>query len=145
MTRFLAHPTFRCGSTLVWLLALTACVSTSPAPHVVALADTQHGIDVTVRMLGGEEHRGELLSASDTAFVLLLSQRVAIARLAAVHSVDFGDASPDLVERGTFSADVLDRARGSARFPFGIPPRAMTMLLQRAGQDTPLELRAGVP
>ncbi|HET9010243.1 MAG TPA: hypothetical protein VFN38_00445 [Gemmatimonadaceae bacterium] len=128
-----------CGAALVLLLA--ACW-TSPKPQQVAMSDQQRGASVTLRMTDGVVHSAELLSVRDGGLVLLLGQRVAVAPLAGVASLTFAPAGSPM---NAADAKTLEHARGAARFPYGIPPAALTLLLRHAGQDAPIELHAGAP
>jgi hypothetical protein len=125
------------------LLALPACY-TSPAPRAIALADPQRGASVTLHMTDGSARTGELLGVRDSSLVLLTNQRVVIAPLYTITSMDLGNARLAVV-RGEGSRDLLDRARDASRFPYGITPAAMAVLLRSTGQDAPTELGPGVP
>jgi hypothetical protein len=123
------------------MFMLVACW-TSPKPEQEALADQQRGAAVTLRMTDGVAHSGELLSVRDTSIMLLLGQRVAVAPLSGVASIAFGQyGSPTPAGK----EGLLDQARTAARFPYGIPPAALTVLLRQAGQDAPVVLRPGTP
>jgi hypothetical protein len=142
MIRFSCNPSSWYASALAGLLALAAC-HTSPAPDVVALADSQRGAMVMLHMVDGSARTGELLAVRDSSLVLLRNRQVAVVPLSAVAIVDFGETRLSL-ER-TPAAELLDRARRASRFPYGITPGAMAALLRSTGQEAPLELRPGAP
>ena len=142
MRRFFRGSSRWCATALAGLVASTAC-HTSPAPDVVALADSQHGAMVMLHMVDGPARTGELLAVRDSSLLLLRNRQVVVAPLSAVASVDFGETSVR-VER-TSVAELLERARRASRFPFGITPGAMAALLRSTGQDAPVELRPGAP
>lgn len=123
------------------LLFIAACY-TSPTPQKVALADRPLGATVTLRMTDGVVHSGELLAVRDSSLVLLLGERVAVAALSAVESVAF---APNGVPMSAARVETWNHVRGAARFPHGVTPAVLAILLQHAGQDAPIDLRAGAP
>jgi hypothetical protein len=141
MMRIAGHstPLRVCAAAAAILLA--ACW-TSPTPRKVALADQPRGATVTLHMTDGVVHSGELLAVRDSSLVLLLGERIAVAPLSAVESVTF---APEGTPMSASRPETLLQARSAARFPYGITPTALNVLLQHAGQDIPIELRAGVP
>jgi hypothetical protein len=143
MMRLSGLSTSRRTSALACLLVLTACY-TSPAPHVVALADSQRGAMVMLHMTDGSARTGELLAVRDSSLLLLRNQRVVTAPLSSIVSMDLGDTRLAVAQRER-PRDLLERVRDASRFPYGITPAAMSALLRSTGQDAPTELRAGVP
>jgi len=128
-------------SAAVCALLLAACW-TSPTPRKVALADQARGAAVTLYMTDGVVHSGELLAVRDSSLLLLLGERIAVAPLSAIQKVTFAaDGSTMTGQR----AQTVNYARRAARFPFGITPAALKVMLQQSGQDAPIELRAGAP
>ncbi len=128
------------------LLAALAGCATSPAPRRAAADDAARGARVVLGLVDRRRHAGELLALRDSSLVLLLpTNRVAVARVADVGRVEWGDysTSDDFGARVWTTPQLQARARSASRFPFGLPDAAMRTLLTGLGQAAPDTLRAG--
>jgi hypothetical protein len=130
------------------LLAALAGCATSPAPRRAATHDVPRGASVVLDLVDRRRHAGELLALRDSSLVLLLpTNRVAVARVADVGRVDWGNysASGDFGARVWTTPQLQAHVRSASRFPFGLPDAALRTLLAGLGQAAPDTLRAGAP
>ena len=148
MTATLAGAARRLAVAAALLAAATAPTAchTSPPPEQYTPARDPRGVGGTLTMQDGRTVAGELLAVDDSSFVMLAGRRVGVARFGAVRRAAFAHLGP--VSRssgGRPTPQMLERARLLSRFPFGIPPAAMTALLADAQQAAPDDLAAGPP
>jgi hypothetical protein len=124
---------------------LTACM-TSPSTTTAAREDDQRGTVGSVYMNNGAEYVGELLALDDSSVVLLTQNRIAIGALSHVARLEFDDFDARNVayNRG-LSAAALQKGKELSRFPYGITPSAMALLLANAKQKTPARLEVMAP
>ena len=93
-----------------------------------------HGADGQI-VVHGRRVSGELLEASDTAFVLETRDAIVLVPKFAIDESNFRDLD---VRGGTeLAGDVLEQHRLLSRFPLGIPPVALRSLLRQHGQSEP--------
>lgn len=117
-------------------LLLSAACYTSPEPEVYAPALSPHGVHGVLHLRTGAEAGGELLEVRDSAYVLLINDRVTVVPFTAIATgtfehqdwMSFGSAA-------TPNAETRQRLRWDSRFPFGIRDPALAALL-RAGKQT---------
>ena len=131
------------GVAIAATLAVPACL-TSPSARTAATRDLARGSEIVIELNGGGPRAsGELLAVTDSSVVLLQAGRVAI--------VAFRDTRTflldDMVWVSFRSTDpkVLVKCRQLSRFPLGITPPVMKVLLDNAGQSTPDLLTGAKP
>jgi hypothetical protein len=91
-------------------------------------------------------YSGELLSVSDSGFVVLVGERVAVARFGRVDHLLFNGFSCGVFPSGNCSQPrAIEEARAVSRFPFGIPASAFRTLLERGKQTVPDSLQTRSP
>jgi hypothetical protein len=98
-----------------------------------------------LRAKGGISIRGELLEVRDSAYVMLVGNRVTIVPYRVLSSGSF--ERQDWTTFDSFaspSLETLQRLRWDSRFPFGMQDRALTALLRAADQTRPDVVTAGV-
>ncbi len=118
-------------------LALAGC-SIGPSPESFRPANEPAGISVTLQTTGGAKAAGELLEVRDTALVVLADSLVRIAPYAAIRSAQFQQRGGlDFGWGGTPGRRHRAELAQLARFPAGIPPGTMSLLLQLHGQAAP--------
>ena len=124
-------------------LLLSAACYTSPKPEAYAPALSPAGVHAVLRLWSGAEAAGELLEVRESAYVLLLNDRVTVVPYTAIavgtfeHQewMSFGSvASPN--------AETRQRLRWDSRFPFGMRDPALAALL-RAGKQTEPDIVTG--
>jgi hypothetical protein len=117
-------------------LLLSAACYTSPKPEGYPPALSPTGAHAVLRLRTGAEAVGELLEVRDSAYVLLVNDRVTVVPFTTIASgifehqdwMSFGSvASPN--------AETRQRLRWDSRFPFGMRDPALAALL-RAGKQT---------
>jgi hypothetical protein len=115
---------------------LTACL-TSPSTTTAVREDNQRGTIGGVRMNNGTEHYGELLALDDSSVVLLTNNRVAVGALSHVVRLTFDDLDVrDVAVNHGLQWSELRKGQELSRFPYGITPSAMSLLLANAKQKT---------
>lgn len=124
--------------TLALAAALAGC-RTSPKPTAIFQATSPYGEQISVTLKDGRSHVGELLAVTDTALIVMVQNRVAIARavaiaLARTSRFRLGYAA------GTVRKKELDNARRGARFPYGMSPEVLSALLTKTSQSSPDDL-----
>jgi hypothetical protein len=121
------------------LLALVAGCHTSPSPESYDLARRPNGIHGTLESRAGRSIAGELLEVRDSAFVMLVGDRVTIVpyRAIANASFDHQDWAAFQTLTPTPSAEARERIRWDSRFPYGMRPPALAALLRLSGQTEP--------
>jgi hypothetical protein len=117
-------------------LFLSAACYTSPKPEAYAPALSPTGVHAVLRLWSGAEAGGELLEVRESAYVLLINDRVTIVPYTTIASgmfehqdwMSFGSvASPN--------AETRQRLAWDSRFPFGMRDPALAALL-RVGKQT---------
>ena len=137
-----ASPRFRRRATrLLCLLAALGCY-TSPRPEEYRPATNPRGVMGTLSFSGNRSVRVELLELQDSAFVVLLDDRVGIAPFRVVLDARFDRIGVVAVARSAPPAELHEQLRLASRFPFGIPPEALAALLAVHDQAAPDELAA---
>jgi hypothetical protein len=117
-------------------LLLSAACYTSPKPEVYAPALSPNGVHGSLHLRTGAEAAGELLEVRDSAYVLLINDRVTVVPFSAIASGTF--EHQDWMSFGSVAmpnAETRQRLRWDSRFPFGIRDPALAALL-RAGKQT---------
>ena len=125
-------------------IALAAGCYTSPKPEVYGPALSPTGIQGILQATSGIRISGELLEVRDSAYVMLVSDRVVIIpyRVLSSGSFDHQDwATFDSFARP--SVETRQRLRWDSRFPFGMQDRALAALLRASGQSEPTVITAG--
>jgi hypothetical protein len=115
---------------------VSAACYTSPKPEVYAPALSPNGVHAGLRLRTGAEAAGELLEVRDSAYVLLINDRVTVVPFSAIASGTF--EHQDWMSFGsvaTPNAETRQRLRWDSRFPFGMRDPALAALL-RAGKQT---------
>jgi len=111
---------------------------TSPKPEWYAPAQSPAGVHGKLHAKSGISIRGELLEVRDSAYVMLVANRVTIIPYRTLESGSF--EHQDWATLNSFaspSAETIQRLRWDSRFPFGMQDRAMAALLRAAGQSQP--------
>lgn len=123
------------AAAMAMTLLSSGCL-TSPSARTAAARDLARGAEIVIEMnSGGPRVSGELLAVTDSTVVVLQASRVGI--------VAFRDTRTflldDMVWVSFRSTDpkVLVKCRQLSRFPLGITPPVMKVLLDNAGQTTP--------
>jgi len=119
-------------------LALLVGCWTSPAPSGFPPARSPGGVQARLQTQSGTQLSGELLEVRDSAYVVLLSNRVTIVPFLSLRGAAF--PHQDWGQLGSYthpSADTRDRIRWYSRFPFGMNDVALAALLRASGQTTP--------
>lgn len=112
------------------LLVVGACTST--ARNIEVEPVRSHGIDGQL-VVRGRHVSGELLEASDTAFVMQTGDAIVLVPKFAIDESNFRGLE---VHRGAeLSGELLEQHRLLSRFPMGIPPAALRSLLRQSGQS----------
>ena len=132
-------------TTLLLSVCLTACMTSRP-PQKVTGANSVQGVVGALVLRDSRDHSGELLAVDDSAFVLLVRNRVGIARFRDMRSARFTlpGASPLVLGLGPKPAE-LARARMVSRFPYGITATAMATLLAASKQEVVEDLAQTAP
>jgi hypothetical protein len=112
---------------------------TSPPPRKVPQATSPLGERVTLA-LPERTYVGELLAVTDSTVILMIDNRVALARGSAVLRV-VGPGFALTFDRGAKDYyQQLDRARHGSRYPYGISPEVFARLLAATSQSAPFDL-----
>ena len=125
-------------------LALASGCYTSPKPEVYGPALSPTGIHGVLQARSGVRVSGELLEVRDSAYVMLVSDRVVIIPYGVLSSGSFDHQ--DWTTFDSFahpSVETRQRLRWDSRFPFGMQDRAMAALLRAGGQSEPTVITAG--
>jgi len=123
---------------LVLSLVVAAACYTSPKPEHYPPANTPNGVRGEIELQNGRRVDAELLEVRDSAYVVLVGERVGIAPYWAIRSASF--AHQDWVGAGRFrspNASTRERLRYASRFPFGIGDAALAALFRVGGQTAP--------
>jgi hypothetical protein len=116
--------------------AVAACVHyTSGDPKRDPRATSPYGIVGTVMLPSGASVSGELLTVTDTSYVLLADRRIVVVPFASEVTATFNTLPRAVFGRPT--RPEMDRLKLESRFPYGIPPVAMTALLAKYSQQGP--------
>ena len=110
---------------------------TSPPPEGFGQALQPNGVQGTLTVTGGKRVHGELLEVRDSAYVLLVDNRVAVVPYRAIQEAGFEHQDWACCSYANPSASVRERLRWSSRFPFGIRDEALAALLRASGQTRP--------
>jgi hypothetical protein len=117
-----------CCSTLA-----SACLYTSRPPRSDPVARSPLGVHAEIGV-GGDRYAGELLTVTGSDFVVLGDRLVVIpftvanaGRFSGVSVSTYGAPWPTHAEQLRFAS----------RFPYGIPPEALTAILGARGQAAP--------
>lgn len=123
---------------LVLLPSVGAACYTSPSPQTYVQAMTPAGVRGVLHVQRGPEVTGELLEVRDSAYVMLVDNRVTVVpfRLLAAAQFDRQDWA-DFSSLTTPSAATRQRLRMDSRFPFGMRDPALAALLRASGQARP--------
>jgi hypothetical protein len=128
-------------SILVGLLALSgiasACMTSLP-PEREPRATSPYGENVRVSLPGGRHFEGELLAVTDSAWFLMWNYKVATIRSSALSYAYIKSIGFISMTKGT--SPLLKQVRESARFPEGLPPGALAVILAKTGQTEPTNL-----
>ena len=112
------------------LLIVGAC--TSNARNIELGPVRSHGIDGQL-VVHGRHVSGELLEASDTAFVMQTGDAIVLVPKFAIDESNFRGLE---VHRGAeLTGELLEQHRLLSRFPMGMPPAALRSLLRQSGQS----------
>lgn len=123
------------------LVALMAACYTSPDPRRSLSSISATGVSGRVHVVGGPDLEGELLAVSDTAYVMLVSSRVTVARYSALSQAQFAFVGQVTQAAGEVpTTKRRGNLRNYSRFPYGIPAPAMAALLAKSGQTAPDEV-----
>ena len=124
-------------------IALTSACRTSPAPDRFRPAFVPNGVHGVITLDSGKRVEVELLEVTDTAYVVLTGNRVAVAPYRALRRVYFEHQDwMDQPDHADPSSELRERLRYASRFPFGMPAATLAELLRRGGQDRPDNLAA---
>jgi hypothetical protein len=121
---------------LAGIAALAAACMTSGDPRAYPQATSAFGAEVTVSLVGGGGVQGELLAVTDTSVLLMVRDRVVVARGAAIIIIAAGRTWFSYANGGPRIAS-LERLRRLSRFPYGIAPATMAALLAKSAQSAP--------
>lgn len=118
-------------------IAMVACY-TGPSAGSFTPAATGHGIDGSLRL---RETRivGEVLEVSDSGYVLLSQNMLTFIPYSAVRSASFSGLGS--YDDGRPEPEMMERLRLVSRFPQGITPSTMRVLLADTGQPNVRVLR----
>lgn len=86
-------------------------------------------------------YSGELLALTDADFVLLTDERLVVIPFVVARDGKFGS-----IGVSTFGAPWerhAEQLRYSSRYPYGIPPAALSAILRSKGQEAPDTAKAG--
>ena len=129
----------RCGA-LTAVAALASCM-TSPRPQAVPQARSEYGEQIRLSLTNGRDFAGELLAVTDTSwFIRIGSRTIAFARIGAISVAHLSGSDLSYSNGARPSAKELEGARHAARFPYGIAPGVMNVLLAKASQSSPDDL-----
>ena len=120
------------------LLLLAAGCYTSPKPETYARALQPNGDRGTIELTDGRSLDVELLEVRDSAYVVLIDDRVAIAPYPSIKSASFEHQSWRTNQvAASPSARTRETLRHASRFPFGMRGAALEALLRVSGQTQP--------
>ena len=117
----------------VAVIAAMACF-TGPSVRGFQPAVSGHGVETTIDA-GRLTLVGELLEASDSGFVVLESNGLMYTPYSLVHKARFSDMGS--YGSGRPAPGVLQRLRLLSRFPQGMSPQTLQLLLAASGQSAP--------
>jgi hypothetical protein len=133
------------GCVLLYAMTLSGCF-TSPPPNEFPPALSPRGAIGAVYLADGRNYWGELLSFTDSAFVVLVGGRVAVAPFRHVERLAFsGFSCGEFPSGNCLSPKSIEDARTVSRFPYGIPAPALRALLERGKQTAPDSLNPRNP
>lgn len=121
----------------VALLALMAACYTSPPPEGYRVALQPNGVKGALMVNGGAQLSGELLEVRDSAYVLLVKNRVTIVSYGAIVRAAFEHQDWLCCDYEHPSSRVRERLRAASRFPFGMRDEALAAILRVSGQTSP--------
>ena len=128
--------------TAVMVVAVGCYTSVKPEGYGPALSP--EGVHGVLAATSGISIRGELLEVRDSAYVMLVANRVTIVPYRALSSASFEHQDWATFDSFTSpSADTRARLRWDSRFPFGLQDRALAALLQSSGQAQPDVITVG--
>jgi hypothetical protein len=119
------------------LLTMAAGCFTSPPPESFRPALVPNGVRGDLMINGGARLSGELLEVRDSAYVLLVKERVTVVPYPAIVRAAFEHQDWLCCNYERPGASVRDRLRWASRFPFGMRDEALAALLRVGGQSTP--------
>lgn len=134
------------GGSRAWIAAalvgliLSGCrIRSGPALEDFEPALTPGGVTTTVRT-SDRVVTGELLVVRDTSLVLLLNARgpgpvIADVALASVRLAEFSGLDARIVRGSYIPEEARDRIRASSRYPQGLTPDQLSVLLAAWGQE----------
>jgi hypothetical protein len=118
------------------LVAASACYTSAP-PEGFRPALQPNGVRGNIMVNGGAQLSGELLEVRDSAYMLLVKDRVTFVPYAAIVRAAFEQQDWLCCTYERPNASTRERLRWASRFPFGIRDEAMAALLRTSGQTTP--------
>jgi hypothetical protein len=106
----------------------------------VPQATSPFGEPVSVTLTNRQSFTGELLAVTDSSLILMVRDRVAFARAGSIARARLRGFGLEYTNGARPSSRSLERARRSARFPYGVSPEVMAVLLGRTSQSAPDDL-----
>jgi hypothetical protein len=131
---------------LLLLLLIAPGCYTSPPPERIAAATSPRGVTGEISVTRRPRVRVELLEVRDSAYVVLVNERVAVVPFRVVSGARFAQLGSYVAQPFSPPApSVRETLRTMSRFPQGIPPGALAQLLAVAGQQEPDDLSVKPP